>query len=197
MAEVDDKKEKESEDAIIDAISEPSLADDTAAASEVKPPVVADEESEDEGDALPAAGVLGATRYVMAGFFAAGIACAYVLGRVLATAWNHLAEATWVQKSATFLARVGEEERSEYSTVIGALLAIGVVIYAYRRADVRQWTDEVASELAKVSWPDKSEVSNSTIVVIVTGAFATLYLALLDKFWGFVTNLVYGGSLGT
>jgi preprotein translocase subunit SecE len=36
-------------------------------------------------------------------------------------------------------------------------------------------------------------VTNSTIIVIVASAFATIYLALLDYFWGFVTRLVYGG----
>jgi preprotein translocase SecE subunit len=86
----------------------------------------------------------------------------------------------------------GEEERSEISVAIGAAVALGVGVHLYRRPAVRQWTDEVASEMSKVTWPDKNEVTNSTIIVIVTSAFATLYLALLDRFWGFVTNLVYG-----
>jgi preprotein translocase subunit SecE len=145
-----------------------------------------------EEDEAPAAAQLGATRYVMAGFFVTAMAAAYVVGRLLATIWGKLAEALWFQKSLALMARVGEEERSEYATVVGAILALGGAVYAYRRADVRQWTDEVASELSKVTWPDKAEVTNSTVVVIVTSAFATVYLALLDRFWGFVTNLVYG-----
>ena len=146
---------------------------------------------EDEDDA-PAAGTLGATRYVMTGFFLAIIAGAYVLGRTLGAIWGKLAEAVWFQNSVAALARVGEEERSEISVAIGAAVALGVGVHLYRRPDVRQWTDEVASEMSKVTWPDKNEVTNSTIIVIVTSAFATLYLALLDRFWGFVTNLVYG-----
>ena len=43
--------------------------------------------------------------------------------------------------------------------------------------------DEVAAELAKVTWPSKKEVTNSTMVVIVDERFATVYLALLDRFW--------------
>ena len=97
-----------------------------------------------------------------------------------------------VQRSLPALARVGDEERAELTMVIGAVVAIGLGVYTYRRPDVHDWTDEVASELAKVTWPDKNEVTNSTIIVIVTSAFATIYLALLDRFWGFVTNLVYG-----
>jgi preprotein translocase subunit SecE len=62
----------------------------------------------------------------------------------------------------------------------------------YRRPDVREWTDEVASELLKVKWPTKKDVTNSTIVVIAASAVATIYLALLDRLWSFVTGIVYG-----
>jgi len=146
----------------------------------------------DESDEGAPAGHLGAGRYVMTGFFLTIIAGAYVLGRTLSALWGRLAEAAWFQKSAAALARVGEEERGELCIAIGAAVALGAGIHAYRRPEVRQWTDEVASELSKVTWPDKNEVTNSTIIVIVTSAFATFYLALLDRFWGFVTNLVYG-----
>ena len=139
-----------------------------------------------------AAAQLGSTRYVLAGFFLTGIALAFVLGKVLSSAWGYVGELAWTQQHVPFLARVGEEERSEYSTVIGGIVAIFAIISLYRRSDIRQWTGEVASELAKVTWPDRAEVTNSTVVVIVASAFATLYLALLDRLWGFVTNLVYG-----
>lgn len=189
-AEDDDKKTDETESA---------GAHSGAGASLTKGPIESEgrepdglEQAEDDEDEAQAATQLGASRYVMAGFFLSAIAVAFVVGRVLSSIWAKLAEAVWFQSSLSALARVGEEERSEYSTMIGAVLAIGVAVHAYRRADVRQWTDDVASELSKVTWPDRSEVTNSTVVVIVTGAFATVYLALLDRFWGFVTNLVYG-----
>jgi len=76
--------------------------------------------------------------------------------------------------------------------LVGAVAGIFVTFYAYRRPDIRQWTNEVAAELAKVTCPSNKEVTSSTMVVIATGAFATVFLALLDRFWGFVTNLVYG-----
>jgi preprotein translocase subunit SecE len=150
------------------------------------------ESEEGAEESAPIAGTLGAARYVMTGFFLAVIAAAYVLGRSLGALWGKLAEAVWFQKSVAALARVGEEERSEISMLIGAAIALGLGVHFYRRAEVRQWTNEVASEMSKVTWPDKNEVTNSTIIVIVTSAFATLYLALMDRFWGFVTNLVYG-----
>jgi preprotein translocase subunit SecE len=46
----------------------------------------------------------------------------------------------------------------------------------------------------KVKWPNRKEVQASTIVVLATSAVATAYLFLLDRFWGFVTDLVYGSG---
>ena len=67
-----------------------------------------------------------------------------------------------------------------------------VVVRTYQKPEVRAWSGEVATELTKVKWPTKKEVSNSTIVVIAASAIATIYLMLLDRLWAFVTNLVYG-----
>jgi preprotein translocase subunit SecE len=106
--------------------------------------------------------------------------------------WNRLADNPWVSHHAPLLSRIAEDDRPSYTTFVGAVAGAVVAVYAYRRSDVRDWTSEVAAELAKVSWPSKKEVTNSTMVVIATGAFATVFLALLDRFWGFVTNLVYG-----
>lgn len=190
MATEDEKDDKETTEADASDDTSSSASSDESAIEKAE---ASERESEEEAedDAEPAA-QLGATRYVMAGFFAASIAIAYVLGRTLAAIWARLSEARWFQTNMAALTRVGEEERAEITTVIGAIIAIGGAVYAYRRSDVRQWTDDVASELSKVSWPDKGEVTTSTVIVIVCSAFATVYLALLDRFWGFVTNLVYG-----
>jgi preprotein translocase subunit SecE len=135
---------------------------------------------------------LGATRYVLAGFFAAGIAITFLVTKVVLGGWNKLADNSWVGRQAPFVSAIAEDDRGTYATLVGAAVGVSATIYAYRRADVRTWTSEVAAELAKVTWPSKKEVTNSTVVVIAAGTFATIYLALLDRFWGFVTNLVYG-----
>jgi preprotein translocase subunit SecE len=144
----------------------------------------------DAGEPLPTQ--LGAARYVLAGFFAAGIAVTFLVTRVLSGTWNRLADNSWVGRHAPFVSMIAEDDRGAYTTIVGAIVGVSATIYAYRRPDVRAWTSEVAAELAKVSWPSKKEVTNSTIVVIAAGTFATVFLALLDRFWGFVTNLVYG-----
>jgi preprotein translocase subunit SecE len=43
-----------------------------------------------------------------------------------------------------------------------------------------------------VTWPDKDTVTNGTIVVMVAGLIATLYVTVLDRFWGYLTNMIYG-----
>ena len=63
----------------------------------------------------------------------------------------------------------------------------GLVLLAPQRT--RELAEEVASELSKVTWPTRNEVTNSTAVVIVTTLFSTIFFALMDRFWGFLTNL--------
>lgn len=134
---------------------------------------------------------LGADRYVMAGFFALAILGGYVLGKTLQTIWANLASRDWFNQALPSLAAVSEESRTTIAMVVGGLVSLVLVLRTYRRPDVREWTDEVASELMKVKWPTKKDVTNSTLVVIAASSFATLYLALLDRLWSFVTGIVY------
>jgi preprotein translocase subunit SecE len=134
---------------------------------------------------------LGADRYVMAGFFALAILGGYVLGKVTQTIWANLASRDWFNQALPSLSAVSEESRTTFAMVFGAVIALVLVFRTYRRPDVRTWTDEVASELMKVKWPTKKDVTNSTLVVIAASSFATLYLALLDRLWSFVTGIVY------
>jgi preprotein translocase subunit SecE len=135
---------------------------------------------------------LGASRYVMAGFFAGGMGVAYLSSRMLGAGWNRLADNVWLSQHVPVLTRIAEDDRPTYTMLAGAVLGVWATVWSYRRDDIRTWTNEVAAELAKVTWPSKKEVTNSTVVVLVTSAFATVFLALLDRFWNFVTNLVYG-----
>ena len=51
--------------------------------------------------------------------------------------------------------------------------------------------NEVAEELSKVTWPSRKEVTNSTTVVVLTTVFATVFFALMDRFWSFITDKIY------
>ena len=66
--------------------------------------------------------------------------------------------------------------------------AFGILIVDDGSTDA---TYEVAEELSKVTWPSRKEVTNSTTVVVLTTVFATVFFALMDRFWGFVTDKIY------
>jgi preprotein translocase subunit SecE len=195
--------EKTADDAARDEGAEASLAvressDLDAAADESEEANDESQEEGDQSDELAAddseeaiARQLGADRYVMAGFFAMAIIGGYVLGKTTQTIWANLASRDWFNRSLPSIAAVSEEGRTTYSMVFGGVIALVVVLRTYRRPDVRTWTDEVVSELMKVKWPTKKDVTNSTLVVIAASSFATLYLALLDRLWSFVTSIVY------
>lgn len=135
---------------------------------------------------------LGITRYVHAAFFAAGILVAFLVGKILATVWNMLAEWPAAVRVVPQLLQYAEDERPSFTMAIGALIGLLTVIYLVRKSEVRTWADEVATELYKVHWPEREIVTNGTIVVLVAGVFATVYIGLLDRVWSFITNLVYG-----
>ena len=141
-------------------------------------------------DPVPAQ--LGATKYVHAAFFAGGILIAYLSGKMLALVWNSLAAWGEAVRRGPVLLRYAEDERDGIMLAVGAVIGVISVVQAYRNERIRTYADEVAAELAKVTWPTRETVVNGTIVVIVASAIATVYVALLDRFWGFLTNLVYG-----
>jgi preprotein translocase subunit SecE len=135
---------------------------------------------------------LGVDKYVFAAFFGAGITLAWLMGKILATVWSYLTEWSWAVRTVPMLLRYAEDERPTYTTALGAVVGIGSVVYCLRNERIRRWADDVAIELSKVTWPKKETVTNGTIVVIAAGLFATVYIGLLDRLWGFVTMLVYG-----
>jgi preprotein translocase subunit SecE len=135
---------------------------------------------------------LGTDRYVNAAFFAGGVLLAFLVGRMLAGVWNALAEWPAAVRAVPPLVSYAEDDRPGITTVIGAVVALVVVVSLVRKPGVRQWADEVATELYKVHWPEREVVTNGTIVVIVASLFATIYVGVLDRIWGFITNLVYG-----
>jgi preprotein translocase subunit SecE len=149
---------------------------------------IGDEELSDDAPATQ----LGVERYVMAAFFAAGLIGSYILGKTIHGVWSYLSNRAFFTNAVPSLAAVSDEGKTTIGMVIAGVIGLVVVVRAYRRPDVRGWADDVASELTKVKWPTKKDVINSTLVVIAASTVATVYLALLDRLWAFVTNLVYG-----
>ncbi len=189
--------EEEPKDEALDAPAEDASLATRADEDEAEPAEGAavpgeTEGAEAEGEGEVSAAQLGTDRYVMAAFFAAGMLFAYIIGKVIHGVWSTISNKDWFSRTVPALAAIGDDEKTTYGMVIGGIIALVVVLRTFRNPEVRTWADDVASELAKVKWPTKKDVTNSTFVVITATAVATLYLALLDRFWAFVTNLVYG-----
>jgi len=125
---------------------------------------------------------LGYKRFVYAAYFAGAIAVAFFLAKAGDAAWTRL---------SLWKPGFGEPNDAAVMVVSGVVGAL-VALYFWRDARTRELAEEVAQELAKVTWPSKEQVTNGTAVVVVTTLFATVFFAMMDRFWGFVTNLVYG-----
>ena len=134
---------------------------------------------------------IGSARYVHAAFAAAAVLVGYIASQFFTLVWNSLAEAPWALRAVPQLVRYDEDVRGDVGLVFGAIVGIITVVRLYGRPKIRTWADEVAAELAKVSWPDRENVTNNTIIVIVASLVATLYVTVLDRFWAFSTGLIY------
>lgn len=152
--------------------------------------VVPADSSGDEATLAPSE--LGVERYVHAAFFVVGLLTAYLAGKLLLSAWNMIADWPAAARAVPQLLSFSEEDRGNLTLVIGAVLGVLLVLRYYRRPAVRSWATEVAGELSKVTWPSREMVTNGTLIVLIAGAIATVYVTLLDRFWGYLTNLVYG-----
>jgi len=135
---------------------------------------------------------LGAAKYVHASFFVVGIVTAFVAGRILSGIWNALAAWPPAVRAVPQLLLYGEDERPEFTIVVGIVIGVVVVSQLFRNPRIRKWSDDVAAELSKVVWPSREAVTNGTIVVVVASALATVYVGLLDRLWAWLTTVVYG-----
>jgi preprotein translocase subunit SecE len=134
---------------------------------------------------------LGTSRYVHAAFLASAVLIGFVTSRLVVMIWNRLAEWPLGLEYLPFLVRYDEDVRGDFGLAVGALVGVLVVVRLYSKPKIRVWSSEVATELSKVTWPDRDMVTRGTIIVIVASLIATVYVTILDRLWGFTTGLVY------
>lgn len=78
----------------------------------------------------------------------------------------------------------------QLSVAAGVLAGVGLAFGLYKNEKTFAWTNEVAVELSKVTWPKQEETQQSTYVVIVFSVVIALLLASMDFLWNRVTNLI-------
>ena len=113
--------------------------------------------------------------------------------------WTHVLFAVAAIVLAWILDKAGEwiwgyfgKPNAMLVGTVAALVACVVVYICWRNEDLFNLANEATSELAKVSWPSREEVFNSTIVVIVTTIISSLILGMFDGMWSWVTRQIYG-----
>ncbi len=168
-------------------------APDEAEEAEVSPsPEEAGADAETRESAAPAEGgadadadaaplQMGYKRYVYAAYLAGAVVVGFLFAKVGHVAWYRLGQ--WKPELG--------EPQDELLFPVAAVVGVAVALYYWRKPESRQYADEVAEELSKVTWPSRKEVTNSTTVVVLTTIFATVFFALMDQFWKFVTDKIY------
>ena len=58
----------------------------------------------------------------------------------------------------------------------------------------REFVKDVRVESARVSWPTRTELRDSTIVVIVMVLLVSAYLFVWDRLFAFLTRFLFGGG---
>ena len=177
-AEEDTQAEESGEDSPEPSASEaPAKAGDEA---EVRAESGADELAEVDDEAnVPVQ--LGYQRYVYAAYMAGALLSAFLVAKIGHAAWYRLGQ--WKPDFG--------EPKDELVYPIAGVIGVAIAVYYWRKPEARQYANEVAEELSKVTWPSRKEVTNSTTVVVLTTLFATVFFALMDRFWGFITDKIY------
>ena len=77
------------------------------------------------------------------------------------------------------------------ATLLGMVVAICAGIYAIKNEKAYGFSNEVAAELRKVTWPSREETRSATVVVIITTLIIAAILGLYDWVWIGITGLIY------
>ena len=143
----------------------------------------ADAEAKEAADAEDDAGPMqfGYKRYVYAAYMAGAMLVAFLAAKLGHLGWYRLGQ--WKPEFG--------EPQDEILYPVAGLIGVLVALYYWRKPSSRQYANEVAEELSKVTWPSRKEVTNSTTVVVLTTLFATIFFALMDRFWSYITDKIY------
>jgi preprotein translocase subunit SecE len=164
-----------------DEAAKATLKDD--AEDEAEPKAEAKEEPKDEPRDAAAPAQLGHKRFVYAGYMGGAIGIAFLISKIGNVAWYRLSQ--WKPQWGL------GDPKDELIMAAGALIGGAVALYYWRKKKARQYIEEVAEELSKVTWPSRKEVTQSTMVVVFTTLVMTVFFALMDQFWRYVTDKIY------
>lgn len=102
-----------------------------------------------------------------------------VFGLIIAMFLGNMFELAFVQLGVANK-KVIEGLDFSWAFVLGGLLTIGVAVWAWMNPRVHTLSNEVASELMRVTWPSFEETRVSTLAVIVASLVAAVVLFGID-----------------
>ena len=76
------------------------------------------------------------------------------------------------------------------TSLVGIIMGVLTFLILNRHPLVVKFTNEVITELRKVTWPSREETIRSTTVVIGTTLFVALMLAIYDYAWAEITSVL-------
>lgn len=113
---------------------------------------------------------LGVQKYLYTGYFVAGCVVAFLV--------SHIADAAWAGHENT-------------SNALGVVVGLAGMIVAWKNIKLRTLAMETIEELAAVTWPSKDETTTATVVVLATAIIASVVIFAMDRFWNWITNVIY------
>jgi preprotein translocase subunit SecE len=121
-------------------------------------------------------------KYLYSGYFLAGCIVAFITHQIVVRIWGE------GRQFALGSSRIGVDT---IATVVGVVMAVLAVILAWRNNRIRTLSQETVDELAKVTWPTRQETYGATVVVLVTSIVSAVMIFMLDRFWSWLTDLIY------
>lgn len=95
----------------------------------------------------------------------------------------------WLWESVDALRQISiVGESITLSTLIALALTVGLVVYLYKRSDVRRYLSEVIIELKKVTWPNWSETKRATVITIIFTVLLSAFFFGADFVWKNLTT---------
>jgi len=125
--------------------------------------------------------VLGLMKYVYIVYFAGTLLLAWLLSNLTESIWTFMnLNLSWIAKPI-------------HGAVVVASVGVAAIVgwYMWKSPKINRLSIEVVTELSKVTWPARNELSASTLVVVVISVLAAIILGLFDFFWAWFTDMIY------
>ena len=78
------------------------------------------------------------------------------------------------------------------ATLVGAVVALAMLFWAWRHRRIRPMINEVGDELTKVVWPTWDDTKKNTVITVIVTIIISAILALFDLVFKWLTERMLG-----